>query len=218
MYFDVLLKQFADAHQADRMAAYMKNQFLFFGVPKPMRGEWFKEWWKNEGKCLTVVERWKFIEFCWEQEQREWQYFGVDVAQKFKKNDFEKSDLQCIRRLLVSKSWWDSVDLLASNVLGTYLQQFPEMIPEMIEDFTNSNNFWLQRSTLIFQLKYKQSTDLSVLSQQIDLLKGKKEFFIQKAIGWSLREVAKWNPDFVTQEVEKQCLVGLAKREALKHL
>ena len=76
----------------------------------------------------------------------------------------------------------------------------------------------MHRSTIIFQLKYKQRTDLDLLSNQIARFKLNKEFFIQKAIGWALREVSKWNPEWVKNEVEIQELIGLAKREASKYL
>jgi 3-methyladenine DNA glycosylase AlkD len=88
----------------------------------------------------------------------------------------------------------------------------------MIEKWSDTTDFWLLRSTLIFQLKYKQKTDLDLLSQQINRFKANKEFFIQKAIGWALREISKWNPVWVKNEIESQQLIGLAKREASKYL
>jgi 3-methyladenine DNA glycosylase AlkD len=95
---------------------------------------------------------------------------------------------------------------------------FPEVKNELIDNWSETNDFWLHRSTLIFQLKYKQKTDLDLLSQQINRFKSNKEFFIQKAIGWALRDISKWNPVWVKNEIESQQLIGLAKREASKYL
>jgi len=71
---------------------------------------------------------------------------------------------------------------------------------------------------LIHQLKYKQQTDLHLLQYYIRTFKSNKEFFIQKAIGWSLREVSKWNPEWVKKVVSEENLLGLARREAMKYV
>jgi 3-methyladenine DNA glycosylase AlkD len=75
---------------------------------------------------------------------------------------------------------------------------------------------WLQRTCLLFQLKYRKHTDVDLLVGFIMLLRNSKEFFIRKAIGWSLREYSKTNPEFVISFVEKNQLSGLSEREALK--
>jgi 3-methyladenine DNA glycosylase AlkD len=78
---------------------------------------------------------------------------------------------------------------------------------------------WLQRSSLLFQKKYKQATDTKLLSKYIKHLSSSNEFFIRKAIGWILREYAKTNPEWVKRFVESNSdLSPLSRREALKHL
>jgi 3-methyladenine DNA glycosylase AlkD len=80
----------------------------------------------------------------------------------------------------------------------------------------NSGNMWLQRTALLFQLKYKKATDVNLLSDYILRLQGSKEFFINKAIGWILREYSKTDPDWVIQFVQNNNLANLSRREALK--
>jgi 3-methyladenine DNA glycosylase AlkD len=212
--FQVLENQ----NQAVKMAAYMKNIAPFFGVSSIPRKMIYNKWKETLPKDLSFEKRWELIFLLWEQEEREFQYVAVDWLNSWNKKLIQKDDLKNLQLIIQSKSWWDTVDLLASNFLSSFIIKFPDLTIEMIENWSDTTDFWLHRSTLIFQLKYKQKTDLDLLSQQISKFKSNKEFFIQKAIGWSLREVSKWNPKWVKNEVEKQQLIGLAKREASKYL
>jgi 3-methyladenine DNA glycosylase AlkD len=212
--FQVLENQ----NQAVKMAAYMKNITPFFGVSSIPRKVIYNEWKKTLPKDLSFEERWELIFLLWDQEEREFQYVAVDWINSWNKNIFQKEDLYNLQLIIQSKSWWDTVDLLASNFLSFLIVKFPDLKLKMIEKWSDTTDFWLLRSTLIFQLKYKQKTDLDLLSQQINRFKANKEFFIQKAIGWALREISKWNPVWVKNEIESQQLIGLAKREASKYL
>jgi 3-methyladenine DNA glycosylase AlkD len=81
-----------------------------------------------------------------------------------------------------------------------------------------SGNFWLQRVCIIFQLLHKSKTDTQLLASVINQLSSSKEFFIQKAIGWSLRQYVRTDPDWVFQFVESNQLAPLSKREAIRRL
>lgn len=81
----------------------------------------------------------------------------------------------------------------------------------------NSGNMWLQRASILFQLNYRQQTNEQLLFNYILELQHSKEFFIQKAIGWALREYAKHNRKAVEQFIEKATLMPLSIREAQKH-
>jgi 3-methyladenine DNA glycosylase AlkD len=212
--FQVLENQ----NQAVKMAAYMKNIAPFFGVSSIPRKMIYNKWKETLPKDLSFEKRWELIFLLWEQEEREFQYVAVDWLNSWNKKLIQKDDLKNLQLIIQSKSWWDTVDLLASNFLSSFIIKFPDLTIEMIENWSDTTDFWLHRSTLIFQLKYKQKTDLDLLSQQISKFKSNNEFFVQKAIGWSLREVSKWNPKWVKNELEKQQLIGLAKREASKYL
>jgi 3-methyladenine DNA glycosylase AlkD len=106
------------------------------------------------------------------------------------------------------------VDLIASNYVGKYFLKYPEEVEPLITSWRNSNNLWLQRTCLIFQLKHKEAIDFKLLTVLIDQFKGDKEFFIQKAIGWSLRQHSRTNPKEVKSYLENSGLEGLARREA----
>ena len=204
--------------QAVKMAAYMKNIAPFFGVSSEPRRAIYNDWKNSLPTDLSSEHRWSIVFELWEQEERELHYVAVDWINSWNVKSLKIEDSSQLRFILQSKSWWDIVDPLASNFLGKLLIKFPEVKNELIDNWSEINDFWLHRSTIIFQLKYKQKTDLDLLSQQIKRFKSNKEFFIQKAIGWALRDISKWNPEWVKNQVEYQELTGIAKREASKYL
>ena len=205
-------KNKADAMQ---MSSYMKNHFPFLGVKSPVRKKVQQQWMS---KLPKETNRWDIVSLLWDKEEREYQYIALDYLNKMPEKDFYIVDHKMLEELLITKSWWDSVDTLASNAVGRCFKAFPEQIDVVVNRWRNSDNMWLNRTCLIFQLKYKNEVDFDLLKSLIIQYKDVKEFFIQKAIGWSLRQYSKFNPaavrDFVT-EIE---LEGLAKREASKYI
>lgn len=202
---------------AEKMSAYMRHKFDYFGLKADERKAVQKDFFPRLNTEINLVDRWEFIRELWEKPQRECLYFALDWANTFKPKTLKKEDITEIHFLLTNHSWWDSVDSIASNLLGKYTLQFPENKSAWLEDWRESENFWLRRSCIIHQLKYKNNTDFELLKSLIRENKHDKEFFIQKAIGWSLRQYAKYQPELVLEFVEQEELQGLAKREALKH-
>lgn len=203
---------------AEKMSAYMRHKFEYFGLMAEERKALQKEFFPRMNLELNETQRWELVRELWEKPQRECIYFAIDWINTFQPKTYHKSDIDEIHFLLTNQSWWDSVDALASNVLGKYNFQFPENRNTWLEVWRESDNFWLRRSCIIHQLKYKDKTDFDLLKSLIIENKHDKEFFIQKAIGWSLRQYAKFEPELVKEFVETENILGLAKREALKHL
>lgn len=119
---------------------------------------------------------------------------------------------------LLPISWWDTIDVIAPKILGSWFKRYPEHIKPTITRWLKSDNIWLQRSCVLFQLKYKEKTNTQLLSSVIDQLKDSKEFFLRKSIGWVLREYAKTDAEFVKDFVNSRELSPLSRREATKHL
>lgn len=214
------LVQEMEAHQnpkiAVNMAAYMKNRFVCYGIKSPARNEIQRKWFA-EIKPLKL-DYWDVTYNLWDKDQREMQYIAIDYLRKLPKKEYQVDDYKKLEELITTKSWWDTVDSLACNPIGTYFKQFPEQIDPVITKWRNSDNMWLNRTCLIFQLKYKNDVDFELLKGLIIQYQGVKEFFIQKAIGWSLRQYSKFNPEEVREFVEEIKLEGLARREAVKYL
>lgn len=207
----------SNTENAFAMAKYMKNHFPFFGVKTEGRRLIFKTIWKENQKEVTENARiiaWELFK----KPQRELHYCGIEILIKELKKKYKKEDIQLIEKLIVTNSWWDSVDTIAKHLLGQYLLEHPSETEKVIERFSNSENMWLNRSAIIFQLGYKQKTNFDLLKSECDKHKNSNEFFIQKAIGWALREYTKTNPEAVKNYVNNTNLKNLSQKEALKHI
>ncbi len=194
--------------------AYMKNKFEFLGITSPIRKE-LQRPFLNSKHLPPKDSIEELLKILWQEREREFQYFAQELFQKYKKQ-FEIKDIVLMEYLIIHKSWWDTVDFLASNILGPYFMKFPEQREVYIEKWISSENIWLQRSALLFQLKYKNEVDTKLLSYSINSLLGSKEFFINKAIGWSLRQYGKFNPEWVVDFSNNTPLENLSRREALR--
>ena len=201
-----------------QMEAYMRNQFPFYGVMSTPRKELLKALKKEHLEVLDSNEKRALIQLLWEEEHREYQLVALDWLMQWKPKEFTASDIDLFEWLITTKSWWDTVDGIAPNVVGKYARVFPDQMKETLHRWESHDSFWIRRACLIFQLRYRQETDLDLLQYFINKFKPDREFFIQKAIGWSLREVSKWNPTWVARVVEEEQLTGLAKREASKYI
>ena len=198
------------------MAAYLKNRFACFGIKSPVRNSIQKEWFKSlKG---SQIDHWDVVMNLWDLAEREYHYIAIDYLNQQPKMNIRKEDYKSLEELITTHSWWDSVDGIASNYVGKYFQVYPEQIEPVIKRWRYSENMWLNRTCLIFQLKYGQDVDFELLKDLIKQFQGTKEFFIQKAIGWSLRQYSKFNSDSVRKFIEEIKLEGLAKREASKYI
>lgn len=216
-YTQTLIETFglhADPENAGPMSKYMKNKFEFLGIKSPSRKEISKVFLQKEN-LPAISELPTIIRELWDVPQREIQYFTLDLIQKYHKI-MPEDWLSLIEDLIVSKSWWDTVDGLASWQVGDYFRKFPQHRDTTILRWLDSENIWLQRTCLIFQLRYKSDTDFELLKFCIARLAHSREFFIQKAIGWALRQLSKLYPSEVLDFVENNTLPKLSYREATR--
>lgn len=72
-----------------------------------------------------------------------------------------------MERLITTKPWWDTIDMLSQNPVAKIATEHPEVIPETINGWAFGDEMWLQRSAILFQLKYKQDTDEALLYRYI---------------------------------------------------
>jgi 3-methyladenine DNA glycosylase AlkD len=172
----------ANGENAVAMKAYMKGRFEFFGIKSPERRELQKQFLNENGAPILFDPT--VFRALWQADQREFQLFGLDLLRKQAKI-VQQADLALIEELIVTKSWWDTVDGLASWVCGPYFQKFPELMSPVTDAWAVSENLWLRRTSIIFQLAYKQQTDTEILLDHIEKNLGTKEFFINKAMGFA---------------------------------
>ena len=214
---EVDFRKASNSELAIPMENYMKNNFTYFGIKTEKRRAIFKS--NYEQNKVEVKSNFRAI--AWElfqMKEREFHQAAIDLLVKEFKKNFVLEDIQLIEKLIITNSWWDSVDTIAKYILGGYLLQFPSETLKVIERFSNSENMWLNRSAILFQLSYKEKTDFEILKSECEKHKDSNEFFIQKAIGWALRDYSRFNPKGVEVYVNSTNLKPLSRREALRLL
>ena len=208
-------RESTNEENAVAMKVYLKDQFEFLGIKSPERKQLQKEFLSNINKKEQINKVW--VLQLWNYEQREFQYLAIDYLIKMKKNLLEEH-IELIKVLIVTKSWWDTVDLLASHLIGELCKKYPNLIDEYILKWAVSEDMWLRRTAILYQLKYKDNIDTKILEYAIGENKNDNEFFIRKAIGWVLREYSKTNREWVKEFLANNKLSLLSVREASKYL
>lgn len=211
-----LFESNADPAAAGPMKAYMRDQFEFLGIKSKPNGELQRQFYAEHG-LPAVEELDAVLRDLWALPQREFQYAAVGLLSKMQKTlppDF----VQTMEYLIVTKSWWDTVDSLAAHLVGAHFKRCPEVRQAVLPEWRASDNFWLRRTCLLFQLDYKNETDFDLLKDIIRENLGSREFFINKAIGWALRQYTRIDPEGVREFVSSTPLHPLSSREALKWL
>lgn len=210
------LKNNSNSEIALQQKVYLRNQFEFYGLKTAKRREiqtpFFNIKYLPEKKDIHQI-----VKELWNKPQREYQYFSQELAYKYI-NQPEKKDIELYEFMVMHKSWWDTVDFISNKLIGAYFKKYPIQKDKYVQKWLKTDHIWLQRSALLFQLKYKEELDTELLSFTIDSLLHSNEFFINKAIGWVLREYSRTNPMWVEQFVNTTALNALSKKEALRLL
>ncbi len=211
-----LFESHRDEQKAAQMQAYMQDRFSFYGIQKPQRASLFKHFLSINGRPSpdqidVVVKR------LWCLPQREYQYSALDILYHHQ-HKASRTSISTYEYLIIHKSWWDTVDMVAQKLVGPHFLRYPDLRDRYIPRWKNSDNLWLNRTTLLFQNRYKSHTDFELLAGLVNHFSNSDEFYIQKAIGWALREYGKNEPDEVARLVKQQPLPPLSVREATKKL
>jgi 3-methyladenine DNA glycosylase AlkD len=217
MWYATLFRELENNYneeQSKEMAAYMQNKFMFLGIQKPHLKDIERPYFKEAGKYDLD---WSFVEQCWQKEYREAQYVAVDYLnlniKKLMVQDFFR-----LKELILQKSWWETVDSI-DKMIGYIVEKNPELENDMLS-WSQSENIWLKRVAIDFQQEYKKKTNTQLLELILRNNLDSRKFFINKAIGWSLRDYSKTNPEWVRNFLKKyeDQLSSLSKREAGKYI
>ncbi|AGZ40438.1 putative DNA alkylation repair enzyme [Actinoplanes friuliensis DSM 7358] len=206
-----------DPERAAGAAAYMRDQFAFLGLATPAQ----------RALARTVVaglgapaegDLHKVALACWEREEREFQYFACDWLRTHVAVP-GPGFLATLRTLITTKPWWDTIDPLATRVVGGLVRRHPQLSADM-DAWSADRDKWLVRTAILHQLHYGVETDTERLFTYCTRQAGHSDFFVRKAIGWALRQYARTDPDAVRRYVNRNrdALSPLSIREATKHL
>lgn len=210
-----IYRSHTDREQAIPMEKYMKNKFAFFGIPSPDRKAINRAYIQKHG-LPEVVQLPALIKTAYKNPHRELHYFIMGVTFKLQKK-LPEDFIAIAKYMIINKSWWDTVDFIAAKIVGGLVKSYPDLV-NVMDEWIEDENMWLQRTAILHQLKYKADTDQKRLFQYCKRCASSNEFFIRKAIGWSLREYSKTNAKAVIEFVEKTDLSNFSKKEALKWL
>jgi len=199
----------------------MKSAMPYHGVPTPLLRKICKalfadlsftsasDWRKQ------VLELWRGARF------REERYAALNLAGDERANRFQTlAAMKMYEEFIVSGAWWDYVDEVASHRIGQILSAYPVPMRRRMLSWSRSDNLWKRRSAIICQLGFKKKTDLELLYACIEPSLGSREFFLQKAIGWALRQYAWTDGGEIKRYVRRNTtrLSALSCREALKNI
>ena len=215
MYKEIfeLFEQNKEEQKAAGMAAYMKNNFPFLGIPKPERTALSKAFLKKKKKEDGID--WDFVFECYDKAEREYQYLAVAYLNEVK-DKLTYADISDLERVITTKSWWDTVDSI-DKLAGEILKKDKRMRRTVIR-WAKSENIWLKRTAINMQRHFKDDMDTTLLAEVIEMNMDTGEFFVDKAIGWVLREYSKTNKEWVSKFIETHPLSKLSVREGSKYL
>ena len=201
--------------QARQMSKYMLNKFEYIGIKTPERRKIFKNFfseYKNEEKI-----DWEFVNKCWENKYREFQYVAADYLKNMK-DKLTINDIPKFKRLILEKSWWDTIDNLDMTIGALALKD--SNVNKILLEWSLDENIWLRRIAIDHQLLRKEKTNTELLEKILKNNLGQNEFFINKAIGWALRDYSKISPEWVKNFIEKnkENMTKLSIKEASKYL
>ena len=207
--------QHKNEEQAQKMSKYMLNKFEYIGIKTPERREIFKNFFK-EYKNEEKID-WEFVNKCWENKYREFQYVAADYLKNMK-DKLTRDDIPKLKQLILKKSWWDTIDNLDMTIGALALKD--SNVNKILLEWSIDENIWLRRIAIDHQLLRKEKTNTELLEKILKNNLGQAEFFINKAIGWALRDYSKTNPNWVKNFIEKnrEKMAKLSIREASKYL
>jgi 3-methyladenine DNA glycosylase AlkD len=212
------LAALADPARAANMSAYLRNQFPFLGIPTPARRAALKPLLKvdfDQKWLLTAADQ------LWRLPEREYRYAAIDLLARHA----GRLDLDAIASLLAlaqREPWWEAVDGLAcivGNVLRAARHSTPDAQATMDTALRHECQ-WVRRIAMIHQLGWRLETDSTRLFGYAETLAPEGDFFIRKAIGWALRDYARWQPQAVREFVAAMGgrLSPLSSREATRRI
>ena len=203
----LLVKNEKDARE---MRGYMKNKFDFIGVKVHVRAQLLKYLYPDHSEEIEE----NLIEIVYElfqKEEREYQYIALELLKKNIDQIYKIEHILLLKKLSELKPQWDTIDIFAKDILGKYLLKFPEMTETIVNLMNNSNYIWKIRTSLLFQIHYKEKTNGELLFKTIKKFKNHPDHFIQNAICWSLNEYSKYEPKLVNEFVKKNNISQMKK-------
>ncbi len=216
---DDALRDAGTPERAEQEKRYLKSELTHYGVPVPAIRRAVKAALAEEPD-LTRVELVRAVAALWSQPVHERRAAAIELLVQRAKL-LEDGDLALVERLLRGSKTWAYVDVLSAHVAGKLVERSPTL-NATLDRWATDENFWLRRSAMLALLVplRKGGGDFDRFGRYADAMLDEKEFFIRKAIGWVLREVARKRPALVAGWMLPRAkrASGLTFREATRSL
>ena len=200
---------------------YMKSAMPFMGVRVPVMRKTARAVFDRDPPASFDDWRGTILTLWREAAYREERYAAIELAvHRPCARWLTMASVPLLEELVVDGAWWDYVDRIAPAGLGHILSVEPEPMGVAMRAWARDENIWRRRAAILCQLGRKRAMDLALLYDCIGSSAGHPEFFVQKAMGWALRDYSRTDPDAVRRYVAAMgpALPRLAQREASKHL
>lgn len=214
-----MLRSAADPGRAPGMQAYMKSEMPFLGIARPallaaLRPVWAahpvpdRPTWEG---CVRALYD--------EAEYREERYAALALLERGRRWR-DPALLPLLEHLIVSGAWWDLVDQVVGRTLAPLRRACPAETDPVLRSWSRGDDLWLRRASVLSQLGGRGDVDRDLLTELVLAAAPSREFFLRKAIGWALRDLAHHDPDWVRRFLDEHGdeLSPLSVREAAKHL
>ncbi|HEY5247015.1 MAG TPA: DNA alkylation repair protein [Dermatophilaceae bacterium] len=221
------LETAGDPERAKGQQAYMKSAMPFRGISSPQLKAVLRPLLADPAYVLSDRNEWEAT-VCglWDGAQfREERYAAMAICghRLYRQWAQDRSVIPLYRHLIETGAWWDYVDDIAAHRIGPILRAHPRSESDRMRSWAVASNLWVRRAAILSQLLSKGQTDRQLLLDCIMPNLADPDFFIRKAVGWSLRQYARSGSeaaDWVRDRVDEQGprLSPLSRREALKHL
>jgi 3-methyladenine DNA glycosylase AlkD len=216
----VLLKRAANSEHAAFHKNYQKSSKKFYGLRTKQITEIANSVFPKREK-ISKDESKKLTAELWASDWFEEQAIGLILLERIQ-SDLLPSDLPYLKKIIGQCEGWAMLDWIATRMLGTLAMNYPEEIYPKVRTWTKSKHLWTRRAAILIHVLPARKRKLNAgyaLPTFAELLH-EKEFFIRKAIGWTLREIAKYYPEvtFEFLKEHKDEVSGLTLREGARRL
>jgi 3-methyladenine DNA glycosylase AlkD len=205
--------------RAAREKRYLKSDLEFLGVSVPDMRRVVRtaaRGYAGAGRVESVA----WARALWREPIHERRMAAVEVL-VLALPQLTAHDLGTVEELIRQARTWALVDELAATVTGGIALRDGSAWP-LIDGWARDPDFWVRRSALLALLPGIRSgrADGARFTQYAEPLLADKEFFIRKAIGWVLREIAKRDPALAAEwtRLHASTMSGVTFREAVRRL
>ena len=219
------LRALADPKRAEGERAYLKSDLIdddrvHLGVATPACRRIVRQELRALG-AVTHDELLYMVGSLWDRPEFEFKRAATEMAH-IRSEMFTPDDLDQVLTWMRRAQTWALIDEWAPRVVGRLLDNYPSEVGPVLDRWSVDDDFWIRRSSLLSMLisLRRGEGEFDRFGRYADAMMGETEFFIRKAIGWTLRDMSRRRPIEVAEFIRPRvgAMSGLTFREAVRRL